>query len=190
MFVDQISQLLSAVATETDEVVRAIIPVYNSREGPVRQAVALIESLPEIWRQRLQVDAEVDLDIIPNLLSFASIKDISTIYSHPQALGQCRAYLQELQAEAEAAGRPAPQLVESSSTSYATELVSQKRGNTAAVASLLCAQYYKVPVVAAAIQGDRKNATSFILLSNKTGSEGNTNGESLAEYWASEGKKR
>ena len=61
-----------------------VAPVENSTEGAISQTLDLLATC------ELDVVAEVCLDIRHNLLSLAPLDRVRTVYSHPQALAQCR----------------------------------------------------------------------------------------------------
>jgi len=70
----------------------AMIPIENSIEGSVGEAIDLLMRYP------LKINAEIILRIVHCLISNpdTSLSDIKTVYSHPQALGQCRNFLEKL----------------------------------------------------------------------------------------------
>ena len=78
------------------------------------------------------------------------------MYSHPQALGQCRVWL--------AKNLSGAQLVQSSSTAAAVrEAAAEPRA--AAVASRLAADLHGVPVLRERIQDHAENVTRFVIVS-------------------------
>ncbi|MEM9772305.1 MAG: prephenate dehydratase domain-containing protein, partial [Cyanobacteria bacterium P01_D01_bin.73] len=85
----------------------ALIPVENAIQGSVTT------TLDTLWQlDTLHVQQAVELPIAHVLLSHGSALDqIKTIYSHPQALGQCQQWLKQ--------NLPDAQLIPTSSTTEA-----------------------------------------------------------------------
>jgi len=129
-----------------------VVPFENSTEGAVSMTSdALLEG-------ELVIRQEYVLPIAHCLLSRApSMGAIATVYSHPQALGQCRAWL--------AKHLPRAQVVHTSSTAAAAR-EAQADDHAAAIGSALAAQLYDVPVLRKKIQDRRENATRFIVLAH------------------------
>jgi chorismate mutase/prephenate dehydratase len=83
------------------------------------------------------------------------VADIKKVYSHPQAIAQCRQYIQTHLRHAE--------VVETSSTTRAAELTAREP-NTGAIASALAAERYGVKILEKDIQDSSTNATRFFVL--------------------------
>ena len=145
-----VSDIFTAVEkAETDY---AVIPIENSTEGSVREALdSFVES-------DLKIVAQIYLEINHALISNSALADIKRVYSKDQALAQCRHWLQR--------HLPHAQLVEASSTSRAVQLAKEEPG-TAAVASELAAEFHGVPVVEQNIQDKADNTTRFFVLGKK-----------------------
>ncbi len=75
---------------------RAVVPIENSLEGSVRET---LDGLNEL---SLYIRAERTLPIRQNLIGLvgAETATIKRIYSHPQALAQCRPFIDSIGAEA------------------------------------------------------------------------------------------
>jgi chorismate mutase/prephenate dehydratase len=139
-------------AVEKAEVDHAVIPIENSTEGSVREALdSFVES-------DLKIVAQIYLEINHALISNSSLADITRVYSKDQALAQCRHWLQR--------HLPHAQLMEASSTSRAVQLAKDEPG-AAAVASELAAEFHGVPVVEQNIQDKADNTTRFFVLGKK-----------------------
>ena len=68
-----------------------IVPIENSTEGPVTQTYdLLLESNLTIVGEEV---VKIDHCLIAN--PGIGMKSIRTVYSHPQALGQCRSYIEK-----------------------------------------------------------------------------------------------
>ncbi|MDA3792376.1 MAG: prephenate dehydratase [Elusimicrobia bacterium] len=130
-----------------------VVPVENSTEG------AVSHTLDVFMESDCKITSEILMDISHNLLSKEnSIDDIKTIYSHPQAFGQCGIWLEENLAGVEH--------IELSSTSAAAQRAASQDG-TAAIASSVAADLYELNTLAEGIEDARKNVTRFYIIGNK-----------------------
>ena len=132
-----------------------VVPVENSTEGAVNYTLDMfIES-------GLKICAELYLPINHYLLSNASsLKTINQIYSIPQALAQCRLWLES--------NLPGARQMSASSTAEAARYVAehpQFKNEIACVASLLAAKEYRLKVMAPSIEDSANNTTRFIVIS-------------------------
>lgn len=133
------------------EAQHGVVPIENSSEGSVDHALdALVDG-------DLLIRAELELEVAQCLLTRASgLPAIERVYSHPQALGQCRVWL--------AKNLPGAQLVQSPSTAAAVrEAAADPRA--AAVASRLASELYGVPLLRERIQDHAENVTRFVMVS-------------------------
>lgn len=140
-------------AVARHEAQHGVVPIENSSEGSVDHA------LDALVGGDLLIRAELELEVAQCLLSRASgLPSIERVYSHPQALGQCRVWLAKNLAGA--------QLVQSSSTAAAVrEAAADPRA--AAVASRLAADLYGLPVLRERIQDQADNVTRFVIVSTE-----------------------
>lgn len=154
-----IAQTLRAVAQ--DKVDLAVVPVENSIEG----SVAI--TLDTLWQlDTLQIQLALVLPISHTLLSYAqSLDHIQTIYSHPQALGQCQVWLEQF--------LPDVQLIPTNST---TEVLQQLEHDSTkgAIASLRASQLYNLPILASAINDYPDNCTRFWVIAQNSADQGGT----------------
>ncbi len=142
-----VSDIFTAV--EKGETDYAVIPIENSTEGSVREALdSFVES-------DVKIVAQIYLEINHALISNSSLENIERVYSKDQALAQCRHWLQR--------HLPNAQLVDAPSTSRAVQLAKQEPG-TAAIAGELAADHYDVPVVVRNIQDKADNTTRFFVI--------------------------
>lgn len=129
-----------------------VVPVENSIEGSVTM------TLDTLWQlEQLQIQWALVLSIAHALISCAqSLSDITTVYSHPQALAQCQKWLGEF--------LPAAQLIPSNST---TEALAQlhEHPTAAAIASQRAATLRNLPILAYPINDYPDNCTRFWVLS-------------------------
>ena len=139
-------------AVEKGETDYAVIPIENSTEGSVREALdSFVES-------DLKIVAQIYLEISHALISKSPLESIERVYSKDQALAQCRHWLQR--------HLPHAQLIDAPSTSRAVQRAKEEAG-TAAVAGELAAEHYGVPVVARNIQDRADNTTRFFVIGRK-----------------------
>ena len=147
-----IKDLINNLANNVIE--EGIVPIENSLQGCVTETIdTLIKS------NNIYVCGENVLKISQNLMAKEKYKfsEIKQIYSHPQALAQCREYLQKNFKEAE--------IIEISSTALAAKEVSQKE-NVACICNLSCKDEYKLKVLDENIQDNNFNETKFWQLKN------------------------
>jgi len=127
-----------------------VVPVENSTEGMVNR------TLDAMSASKLFVRAEILLPIRNCLISLSPLGEIRTVYSHPQALAQCRNWIHEHLRGAV--------LVETPSTSKAA-LAAKGEPNSAAIASSLAAGLYGLTVLAENINDCQENITRFWVIS-------------------------
>lgn len=145
-----VSDIFTAV--EKGEADYAVIPIENSTEGSVREALdSFVES-------DLKIVAQIHLEISHALISASPLEKITTVYSKDQALAQCRNWLQR--------HLPHAQLIAATSTARAVQLAKAEPG-TAAIAGELAAQFHGVPVVASNIQDKADNTTRFFVIGKR-----------------------
>jgi chorismate mutase / prephenate dehydratase len=127
-----------------------VVPVENSIEGAVNHTLDLF------FESELKICAERYQAISHDLLSReGSLRDIRTVYSHPQAFAQCRKWLQKY--------LPGATLTESRSTAHAARRAAGEPA-AAAVASSEAAHIYGLAVVASRIEDAARNTTRFLVI--------------------------
>ncbi len=110
-----------------------------------------------------KIIGEIYLRIRQNLvaLSGQKIKDIKEVYSHPIALLQCESFFEKY---------PSIRLIESIDTALsAKDIHDKKLKGVGAIASTLAAEMYKLDILAASIETDKKNYTRFLILQTDDG---------------------
>ncbi|ORX72017.1 chorismate mutase [Linderina pennispora] len=137
-FGDSLATVIGAVAKE--EITYGLVPIENSTFGAV----------PSV-----RIRAEVYLPVTQALLSRYQLPAIRKVYSHPQAFGQTRVWLDQ--------NLPNAARVEVASTAKAAELAAAEN-YTAAVSSEVCASLYHLDVVAKDITTNKSNVTRFFVL--------------------------
>ena len=134
---------------ERDRVDYGIVAIENSNEG------SLGENLDRLAHSKVRVVGEVYLPISHNLISFSELHEITHVYSHPQALAQCRRWLQS--------NLPNVRQVDTPSTTHAVGLCKDNRA-AAAVAGALAAEMMEVPIQVRAIEDYAGNTTRFFVI--------------------------
>ncbi|MEZ4702224.1 MAG: prephenate dehydratase [Rhodothermales bacterium] len=130
---------------------RGVIPIENTLFGSVHVNYDLLRAYD------LAIESELYLRVRHNLMALPGTKlsDIRRVMSHPQALGQCQAFLKEHLAHAEA--------VPAYDTAGAAKMVAAE-GNPAeaAIASERAAQEYRLEILARGIESNHQNFTRFL----------------------------
>lgn len=137
-------------AVETGAARFGVVPVENSTQGMVSHTLDLLTDT------RLNVCGECRLRIEHNLLSnAASLSEIRAVHAHPQALAQCRHWLD--------ANLPHATRENATSNASAAESV-QTDSSAAAIASLTAAELYDVSVLEKNIEDLTTNTTRFYII--------------------------
>jgi prephenate dehydratase/chorismate mutase len=131
-----------------------VVPVENSLEGAVTQVNDLLTTT------KLNVVGEVKVDVNHCLLATEATdyREIRVVYSHPQALAQCRDFLMRNKLE------PRPYY----DTAGAAKMLARENPKAAAaIASALCAELYDLDVIKEGIEDGPSNSTRFLLMSRE-----------------------
>ncbi len=129
-----------------------VVPVENSLEGSVTQNYDLF------LRYDLKVCGEVVVKVEHYLIANpgTALEDIKTVYSHPQALAQCRSFLEDFRRE----------LIPTYDTAGSVKMIKEKGlRNAAAIASERAAKIYGMHILANDIADNPENYTRFFVLS-------------------------
>ena len=126
-----------------------VVPLENSVEGPVRVTLERLIATP------LSIRGEIFLRISHCLMARGAKGRIRRVYSHPQALAQCRQWL--------ARNLPLAVPVETESTSAAVLQALQDR-EAAAIGSRLASEIHGLPIVEEGIEDHPANTTRFIVI--------------------------
>ncbi|MDE1726104.1 MAG: prephenate dehydratase [Thaumarchaeota archaeon] len=138
-------------STETGRSDYAVLPVENSLEGSVGESYDLLLTT------KLNAIGEIYHKIRHCLIGFQGLEKIDTVYSHPQALGQCRKFIQEHHLKS------IPTYDTAGSVKILLEL---KKDNISCIASRRAAEIYNVPVIKEGVEDNTNNYTRFLVLSN------------------------
>ena len=135
-----------------------VVPVENSLEGAVTQVNDLLTSTD------LKVIGEAKVPVRHCLLATeeTDYREIRIVYSHPQALAQCRGFLMRNHLE------PRPYY----DTAGAAKMLARENPKAAAaIASELSAELYNLSVIKRSIEDNPANRTRFLLLSRDAHAE-------------------
>lgn len=143
-----ISEIFQAV--EADRVRFGIVPVENSTEGTINH------TLDRLMESPLRVCGEVRLRIQHQLLSQeTSLDAVQAVHAHPQALAQCRNWLD--------AHLPGIKRISESSNAVAAQLASSTSG-IAAIAGEQAGVRYQLQTLEAGIEDEKTNTTRFLVI--------------------------
>jgi prephenate dehydratase len=149
------------IALNNNEIDECIVPIENSLQGCVTDAIDTL-----IQNDNIKVKKEVLLEIKQNLMSNKKYKldEIKVVYSHPQALAQCKKYLSD--------NLPNVKQIAVESTAYSAQKVSQGEENCACICNISCLEEYDLKLIKESIQDNSFNKTKFWVLSKKENTEG------------------
>ena len=147
---------------EKQEAQHGVVPIENSLEGSINQTYDLF------LKHDLKVCGEVVVRVSHCLVANkgTALEQIKTVYSHPQALAQCRNFLE----------RSGWELIPTYDTAGSAKMLKEKRlKDAAAVASERAAELYGLKILAREIEDNPNNYTRFFVLSKedaaKTGND-------------------
>ncbi len=139
---------------EQDEAQSGIVPIENSLEGNVGRTYDLLLD------SELKVCGETELRVVHCLIASPETKldAVKKVYSHPQALGQCQAYLRHLDCE----------LIPTYDTAGSVKMIKERRiTDGAAIASTRAAEIYGMQILARKIEDNPSNFTRFFVISKQ-----------------------
>ena len=146
----------------------AVVPIENSIEGSVNETYDLLIN------SKMMVCNEIYFRVVHCLISYrdSDIHKIKAVYSHPQALAQCRNFLQKHKME------PIPFYDTAGSVKMLKEFPIDNAG---AIASEIAAETYGMKIIEKGIEDSKSNYTRFIVLADKD-SEPTGNDKTLAIF--------
>lgn len=136
---------------ENGEVDCGVVPIENSTEGSVNETYDLLLST------KFNVSGEIYLRVIHCLIGNKGVRreEINSVYSHPQALAQCRNYIQRRRLLTK----------ETYDTAGAVKRIKQKKNmDVAAIASSRAAQLYNMEILEEGIEDSKNNFTRFLVI--------------------------
>jgi len=127
-----------------------VVPIENSTEGIVNHTFDMF------LESDLKICSELNLPIVHCLLSKSNkINKIKKLYSHPQALAQCRNWLETNMSNVT--------IIESSSTSEAAKLAAKDK-TSASISSELASELYHLKILVKGIEDSKENYTRFLII--------------------------
>tara|TARA_B100000029_G_scaffold468180_1_gene504966 strand:- start:50 stop:898 length:849 start_codon:yes stop_codon:yes gene_type:complete len=130
---------------------KIIIPIENSLAGRVADIHYLIP------KYKLQIHGEHFQEVKHNLLGIkgSKLKDIKTVRSHSQAIGQCRKFISKTNLKE----------IISADTAGSAKFISEKKDKTeSAIASNLAAKIYNLDILQSNLQDEIGNVTRFFVM--------------------------
>lgn len=147
------SEVFSKVAR--GEVDSGMVPVENTLEGSVSQVNALL------LENDLTVVGEEIIQVVHCLIAHpgSSLDTVKRVYSHPQALAQCRSFLEK---------HLGWERIPAYDTAGAVKQVRDRGvGEEAAIASIRAASAYEMEVLKEGIQDSDRNYTRFFVIERR-----------------------
>ena len=130
----------------------SVLPVENSLEGSIGESYDLLVSTS------LTIVGEIYYRVRHCLIGFDRMDGIDTVYSHPQALGQCRRFIQDHKLKT----------IPTYDTAGSVKIIKDmNKKNVSCIASKRASEIYQVPVIKEGIEDNASNYTRFLVLSKK-----------------------
>ncbi len=138
-------------AVRQDRAQYGVVPIENSQTGAIGETYDLLR------KYGCYITGRTTMDIRQCLLApeGVSLKDVKQVYSHPEALSQCRMFLRKHNWE---------QIACRNTAVAAQKVAEENDGHTAAVASAYAANCYGLNVLEKDIMDSSANRTSFIII--------------------------
>ncbi|MBQ6654743.1 MAG: prephenate dehydratase [Erysipelotrichaceae bacterium] len=133
----------------------AVFPVENTTTGLISRTYDLFQHYD------IHVIGEVNIPIHHHLIGLpgAGLQDIREVYSHPEALSQCQAFLD---------ANPQIKPVVYEDTALAVRYISgQNDLSKAALASRRAAEFYEMKVICESVYDNAANMTRFLIVTAK-----------------------
>ena len=134
---------------------KIVIPIENSLAGRVADIHYLIP------KYKLQIHAEHFHKINHNLLGIkgSKIKDIETVRSHSQAIGQCQKIISDNNLKP---------IISADTAGSARFIFEKKDKSEAAIASALAAKIYDLEILKSNIEDESGNVTRFFIMGKES----------------------
>ena len=134
---------------------KIVIPIENSLAGRVADIHYLIP------KYKLQVHAEHFHKVNHNLLGIkgSKIKDIETVRSHSQAIGQCQKIISDNNLKP---------IISADTAGSARFIFEKKDKSEAAIASALAAKIYNLEILKSNIEDESGNVTRFFIMGKES----------------------
>ncbi|MBI5146249.1 MAG: prephenate dehydratase [Thaumarchaeota archaeon] len=144
-------------STQRGDTDYSVLPVENSLEGSVGESYDLLVSTS------LTIVGEIYYRVRHCLIGFDGIDGIDTVYSHPQALGQCRKFIQDHKLKT----------IPTYDTAGSVRIIKDlNKKNISCIASKRASEIYQVPIIMEGIEDNTNNYTRFLVLAKKSLDDG------------------
>ena len=131
-----------------------VVPIENSTEGTVNNTLDMFLTSP------LKICGEVELRIHQNLMGrMTSLEAVERVCAHPQALAQCRGWLED--------NLPGIERYPVASNAEGARRARDEKG-TAAIAGTSAAEVYALNMLVPEIEDRADNTTRFLVIGRKT----------------------
>jgi chorismate mutase/prephenate dehydratase len=131
-----------------------VVPIENSTEGTVNN------TLDMFMTSSLKICGEVELRVRQHLLGkMQSLEDVRRVYTHPQSIAQCRAWLKQYLPNAEQ--------IAVASNAHAAKLAREEEG-AAAIAGDAAAEVYELNRLVSNIEDQPDNTTRFLVIGHQS----------------------
>jgi chorismate mutase / prephenate dehydratase len=141
-------------AVESGQVKYGLVPVENSLEGMVARTYDLLLD------SDIKVGGETQLRVVHCLIGLpeSRLDSIREVYSHPQALGQCKSFLNKM----------GWKLVPSNDTAGSVKMIKECGAiEKAAIASARSADIYGMKILVRGIEDNTHNYTRFFIIARQ-----------------------
>jgi prephenate dehydratase len=139
-------------AVSTNRASAAMVPIENSLTGSVLQNYDLLLRYP------LVITGEIILRIGQHFMALPGVAetDVRKVYSHPQALDQCREFLSSLRKI---------EIIPSADTAGSAKMIAEKKlRDAAAIAGERAAGVYGLHILRRHIEDNHRNYTRFLIV--------------------------
>lgn len=143
------------LAVKNSEIDKCIVPIENSIQGSVLETMDTLRETDGLY-----IQSRIVIDIEHHLLSAKKCvpEEIKKIYSHPQAIAQCRKYIHN--------NYPNCEIKQVSSTALAAKAIMNEE-NCACICNGVCRDLYNLKELDENIQDIENNQTTFIVVSKE-----------------------
>jgi len=162
--------------TEAGAVDLGVVPIENSVEGSINETYDMLVS------SNLSVVGEVVLRVVHCLIALrtAKLAGIKVVYSHPQALAQCRNFVTSMRIEP----------IVTYDTAGSVKMIKEKGlEGAAAIAGERAAEIYGLKVLKKGIEDYPTNSTRFLIVSREAAEEDRAGRPSARRGGISHGSK-
>jgi prephenate dehydratase len=141
-------------AVEKGDALLGMIPIENSQAGRVAEIHSLLP------KTNLFIVGEHFQSIEHHLVAIkgAKLESLKEVYSHPQALMQCREHIRELKLNSN---------VHSNTATAAADVAKWNDPTKAAISSKLACELYGLEIVKANVEDSKNNHTVFVTISRE-----------------------